>query len=89
MNFLYDGIIKKFLEANYTGFYVKVVKEGELQSGDEIDLVQKDDYDLTVAEMAALYYKEKSNKELLKKALGFSKLLDGWRPFFEDKLRKL
>ncbi|MEM7551967.1 MAG: MOSC domain-containing protein [Bacteroidota bacterium] len=84
-----DSILKKFLEANYSGFYFKVVQQGELQAGDSIELVQRDDYGFTVSEMSSLYWNEKKNKPLLEKALGFPKLLDSWKPFFEDKLKEL
>jgi MOSC domain-containing protein YiiM len=43
------GWIKRFTLAARTGSYFRVIEEGEIQAGDEIEIVHRPDHDVTVA----------------------------------------
>ena len=47
------GFDKTFLRANRSGFYVRVLEEGDVQAGDSIRPVSKDPVGMTVAEVNA------------------------------------
>jgi len=81
-------IIKRFLQSERTGFYLAVLKEGEVGHGDELALVERDAHDVRVADITRLYTREKDNKTLLRRALEVEALPGGWREYFQERLQK-
>ncbi|WP_366933877.1 MOSC domain-containing protein [Nostoc sp. NMS9] len=51
-------IIKRFLASRRTGFYFRVLQEGEVGAGDTLELVSRDDNNITVANITQLYTRE-------------------------------
>ena len=81
--------VKDFLQAERTGFYFKVQTEGIIQANDSIEKISTDSNQLSVREVFRLYYVEKDNSTLLKKAIHTQSLPDDWKEFFQKKLEKL
>jgi MOSC domain-containing protein YiiM len=50
-----------FAKARRNGFYFRVIKEGTLQEGDPIQLVEKSPYAITIQEVVDCYAKPKEN----------------------------
>lgn len=84
-----DDIIKRFLSSGRTGFYLAVLREGEVGAGDTIELLSRDSHGVTVPDIVRLYAKEKNNKELLHRALYVEALPEGWRRYFRKQIEKL
>ncbi len=78
----------RFAEACRTGFYLRVVEEGEIGAGDGIEAVRRDAERMTVAAMMRLLYFEPDNLADTRRALRITALSPGWRGSFEDRLRK-
>jgi ferredoxin-NADP reductase/MOSC domain-containing protein YiiM len=70
-----------------TGFYFRVLQEGEVGAGDEIMKVGAAKERITVAEINALLYLPKHSCELLERALRIEALAPGWRRSFEQLLQ--
>ena len=83
------SFVNAFMEAQLTGFYFKVLQEGEMVAGNEIIPLGNDDYGLTVHEVSSLYTTQKKNRELLKKAAESPSLPEDWTSFFQKKLDRL
>ncbi|SMF03439.1 Ferredoxin-NADP reductase [Tistlia consotensis] len=66
-----------------TGFYFRVVQEGEVGAGDEIVLVGEARERMTVAEINALLYSPEHPRDRLERALRVDALSPGWRASFE------
>ncbi|MCG8387461.1 MAG: MOSC domain-containing protein [Cytophagales bacterium] len=79
--------VKDFMQAQRTGFYFKVAREGAINSGDLIEKIKSDPQRLTVNEVVRLYTTDKENKALLQKAMDTSSLPQDWRDFFSKRLR--
>ncbi len=82
-------IVRLFLKSGRTGFYFSVLEEGRLQAGDEITPVGRDPGGVTVAEITRLYTTDKSNVDLLRRALAVPALGESWRGYFEHQLEKV
>jgi len=82
-------MVKRFLSSQRTGFYFGVVEEGQVQAGDELELLNKHPDELSVADVTRLYSTEKTNQKLLKKAISVLVLPQSWRDYFEHQLDKL
>jgi len=82
-------IIKRFLQSERTGFYLAVLKEGEVGVGDEFELLAKDGHDVRVNDITRLYTREKHNEALLRRAIAVEALPESWRDYFQDRLDKM
>jgi len=69
------------------GFYLRVLREGEVGSGDEIVKVGEAKERMTVAKINALLYLPDHDHTQLERALQIEALSPGWRSSFEAMLR--
>ena len=79
---------KRFLQSCLVGFYLRVLEEGEVGVGDNIELVKKDPEELSVRKVCHLYYFDPKNLEDCKKAIRIAALSPGWREGFQERLEK-
>lgn len=84
-----DDIIKRFLESGRTGFYFAVLREGEVEAGDAVELTQPDENDVSVADITRLYVRDKYDLEAVRRALKVQSLPDSWRDYFQRRLDKV
>jgi ferredoxin-NADP reductase/MOSC domain-containing protein YiiM len=69
------------------GFYFRVLQEGEVGAGDDIEKAGEAKERMTVAEINALLYLPNHDRERLERALRIEALSPGWRSSFEALLR--
>jgi ferredoxin-NADP reductase/MOSC domain-containing protein YiiM len=69
------------------GFYFRVLQEGEVGAGDEIEKVGEAKERMTVAEINALLYSPDHARDRLERALRIEALSPGWRSSFEALLQ--
>jgi MOSC domain-containing protein YiiM len=84
-----SDIIKRFLASERTGFYVSVLREGEVGAGDEIEPIEKAASGVRVVEVTRLYGSDRNNRELLQRAIDTQGLPESWREYFRERLGKL
>jgi len=79
-------IIKRFLQSRRTGFYFAVRKEGEVQAGDEIELISRDPNHISIPDIVRLYAFEKDDLETMRRAIKVPALPQSWREYFEKRI---
>lgn len=72
-------MIKRFLASLLTGFYLRVLREGEVGAGDEIVRVHQDENRVSVSDALKVYLREPESGELLQRALRVEYLSAAWR----------
>lgn len=82
-------IIRRFLASGRSGFYFSVQREGEVEAGDQIELIARDDNNVTVADITRLYAREKDDVETLRRAIALEALPTSWRDHFRHQLDKV
>jgi len=82
-------IIKRFLVSERSGFYLAVLKEGEVGAGDKFEPLARDANNVRVSDITRLYTRDKHNAELLRRAIGVEALPESWRGYFQHELEKL
>jgi MOSC domain-containing protein YiiM len=82
------GILKPFLRSGRVGFYLRVLRAGDVGAGDEIEAVEQGAERMTVSDICNLYYFDTANLDDCKRALRIDALSPGWREGFEERLRK-
>lgn len=84
-----DDMVKRFLASRRTGVYFKVVREGPIQIGDDLERLRRDENDVTIADITRLFAFEKDDLTTLQKAIGIRDLPEGWRDYFQQQIDKL
>ena len=82
------GFDTMFLRANRSGFYVRVLEEGDVGAGDSIAQISKDPIGMTVADVNSALYLEK-RQGTAERALHLEALSPGWKRSFEKLLAKV
>jgi MOSC domain-containing protein YiiM len=79
-------ILARFLASNRPGIYLAVLEEGEIGAGDTVERVHEDENRLTVTELFRLMVHDKTNTELMRRALRVRHLAAILRKKFENRL---
>lgn len=80
-----DDMVKRFLNSRLSGIYFSVVVEGEVGVGDEIELVSRDENNVTVADIVQIYVRE-ADGDLVRRAVQVPALADGLRTYFQKQI---
>ncbi|MCH7979030.1 MAG: MOSC domain-containing protein [Acidobacteria bacterium] len=79
---------KRFLQSCLVGFYLRVLEEGAVGAGDNIEMVRQDPEAMSVRKVCHLYYFDPKNLEECKRAIRIAALSPGWREGFLERLQK-
>jgi MOSC domain-containing protein YiiM len=79
-------MVKRFLESKRSGFYLAVIREGEVQTGDAIEFTEKQEAGVTITEIVNLYTVDSQNQELLRHATELPALPQTWKDYFRKRL---
>jgi MOSC domain-containing protein YiiM len=85
-----DDMVKRFLASGRTGFYVAVVREGEVGAGDEIKVIAREPSAVQVAEITHLYVVKRYGEAEIRaarRALRVEELPESWKEYFRERLR--
>jgi MOSC domain-containing protein YiiM len=72
-------MVRLFHESRLSGFYLAVREEGEVGEGDALELVRRDEQNVTVADLYGLFSGDETSPDVLRRALLVEALPDGWR----------
>lgn len=85
-------MVKRFLDSRRTGFYLAVVREGDVGAGDEVSILGLDPMAVPVSEIMRLYIaREFDNEDFLQvqRVLKVEALPEGWKEYFREKVNRL
>jgi MOSC domain-containing protein YiiM len=83
-----EDILKRFLASGRSGFYVAVLREGEVGAADTIQRIHQEPKSVTVSDVVRLYVSDRDNRELLRRAVEVEALPEGWREHFRRRLER-
>src|SRR5215510_1536623 len=83
-----DDMIKRFVASGHPGFYVRVVREGDLAAGDGIQLVERAAGSITVSEIFALHFDHNATDDELARAAAAPGLAPAWKDHFLKRLEE-
>jgi MOSC domain-containing protein YiiM len=81
-------MVKRFLQSRRSGFYFGVLREGEVQAGDTIERLGRNEDSVSVADVIRLYAFEQDDLETLRRAVWVETLPDSWRGYFRHQLQR-
>jgi MOSC domain-containing protein YiiM len=82
------GMVRRFLEAARTGYYLRIETAGQLEAGDDVEIVARDAAAVPVSEVTRLATRDRYDAAGLRRVLGVDALADVWRPYFEELLEE-
>jgi MOSC domain-containing protein YiiM len=82
-------IIRRFLASGRPGIYFKVLQEGEVEAGDSIELISKDENNITVKDIVRLYVRDNNDIESIQRVIRVKDLPTGWRYHFQQQIKQL
>jgi len=83
------GFARRFVLSGRSGFYLRVLEEGEVGAGDFVERISRDLVPLSVREVNALACSEKDDDlEVLGRAVRIESLTPSWRRRFQERLTR-
>jgi MOSC domain-containing protein YiiM len=77
--------IKRFALAGRPGAYLRIVEEGELAAGDEVEILEKPDHEVTMGFFANAYQFNRAQLPILLEA---PRLPEPWREWIEEHIER-
>jgi MOSC domain-containing protein YiiM len=90
VRFQMDDMVKRFLVSGRTGFYVAVLREGEVGVGDELTVIARDPNSVRVSEITRLYIAKRYSDDdahWVQRAIQVEALPESWKEYFRERLR--
>ena len=84
-----DDMVRRFLKSRRTGFYCAVLREGEIEAGNTIHYLSRDEARVTIADIIRLYAFEKPDLAGMRRAAELKALPESWRGYFRERVEKL
>ncbi|PKG23807.1 MOSC domain-containing protein [Niallia nealsonii] len=81
--------LKRIMETCYTGYFLKVVKEGQVDANSSFTLLERKQSEISVWDATNLMLLDKENKKKIEKVLLLEDLALDWRNRFEKALQKI
>ena len=72
-------MVKRFLASRRSGFYLSVAVEGDVASGDAIEVVERHRAAVSIPELLRIYLNESVEPDRLREVLAIPALSDAWR----------
>ena len=84
-------MIRRFLASGRPGIYFKVLGEGKIQVGDNINIIRKDKNKVSVKDIVHLYVNRDraENIEMMRRATKILALPEGWKNEFQENIERL
>ncbi|MBU2950144.1 MOSC domain-containing protein [Tamlana agarivorans] len=82
-----QNILKQFIDHGFPGTYIRVLKEGTVQTGDTFNLIEQAENSLSTTALFKLIFDKKKNQDHLKKAINSTALPAKLRNDFNKHLK--
>jgi MOSC domain-containing protein YiiM len=79
-------ILRKFLQSRRSGFYLTVLRLGDLKAGDEIEFMSRDENRVSVHDIVRLYVQDKDDIETMDRAINLEYLPESWKGTFRERI---
>lgn len=76
--------VRVFLESERSGFYLRVLEEGDVKAGDSIERVFAHPEAITIQYIHHLYYHDSLNTDEIKRVMGIEALSKEWKKQFRE-----
>ena len=78
-----SDLVKLVVHSGYTGFYLRVLKEGMTEQGDRLILQERDAHQVSISFANHIFHHDKKNLEGIEKVLAVPALSESWTHYFQ------
>jgi MOSC domain-containing protein YiiM len=78
-------ILRRFLVSRRTGFYLAVLKTGVIETGDNIDIISRDENGVSVDDIVRIFAFDKTDISTIERALKIEVLPESWKEDFKER----
>ena len=78
------GMVRRFLRAGRSGYYLRIASEGAVTPGERIDLLDRPHTGVPVSEVTRLFARDRYDVEGIRRVLAVDSLPADWRSYFEQ-----
>jgi MOSC domain-containing protein YiiM len=78
-------MVRRFLASGRPGFYVSVVREGDVARGDAITYVERAANSMSVSDIFALHFDDEGKEDRVRRAASIEALSPSWREHFQKR----
>ena len=92
VRFQMDDMVKRFLASGRTGFYLAVIREGEVGVGDEMKALASDPNAVPISAITRVYIAKRYSDDdasSVKRALQVAALPESWKQYFRERLERM
>ena len=82
------GLLKRVLDNCYTGYFFRVLEEGEVSVDSHITLLERPQNKVTIKQASYLLFHDQTNKQAISSVLEVSELADAWQQKFMEMFEK-
>ena len=86
LKFNRDDMAKRFMASRHSGFYLRVLREGEVGPEDPIVRIHQDENRVSISDAMRIYLQEPNVDDLRRRALQVKYLSPSWRQRFTDNI---
>jgi MOSC domain-containing protein YiiM len=79
-------ILRRFLQSRRSGFYLAVTRTGDLEAGDEIEILSRDPNKVSITDIVRVWVADKDDLETMRRALNIDVFPESWKGPFRDRL---
>jgi MOSC domain-containing protein YiiM len=79
-------ILRRFLQSRRSGFYLAVTKTGELGAGDDIQVLSRDENEVTVTDIVRVWVSDKNDLVTMGRALNIDVFPESWKGPFRHRI---
>ncbi|WP_163102705.1 MOSC domain-containing protein [Peribacillus alkalitolerans] len=79
-------LLKRIVETGFTGYFGKVLKEGTIQNGSEIQLLERKDHSISILEANQIYFHDRKNYSRMQQLLNVPDLAEAWKENIKRRL---
>ena len=84
-----NDFVKLVADSGRTGFYFRVLTEGQVRAGDTLSLMERDPRCVSVAFANNIFHHDRTNRDGIEKVLAVSALSGSWQRSFQELKNRL
>ena len=82
-------LVLKVVTTGRTGWYLRVIENGEVEAGDTVELIERPEPDWTVAKANDILHHRKQDREAMLALKEVPSLADAWKRSLDRRLKAL
>lgn len=79
-------LVARIKDSGRSGYYLRTLRDGEIRTGDEVVVLQRDPAGVSISEANQVLYKQRRDRASLLRVLAVEALGDAWRKRLESRL---